>query len=179
MAEPFGLTEAARSRLATPMQGRELAAIAVVGIPFLLLAGLLAATGVDGDVDTLDVVLFVLAAAVMAHLEFETGAGSLVPTQLIFVPMLFVLPPAIVPLVVAAALALDRLPEGVRARVVSVAGAGAVSRRLMEMGVVPGAPVRVVKAAPLGDPIEVRVRTYHLALRRAEANTIQVVTSDD
>ena len=111
MAEPFGLTEAARSRLATPMKGRELAAIAVVGIPFLLVAGLLAATSVDGDVDTLDVVLFVLAAAVMGHLEFETGAGSLVPTQLLFVPMLFVLPPAIVPLVVVAALALSDVPD--------------------------------------------------------------------
>jgi Fe2+ transport system protein FeoA len=44
----------------------------------------------------------------------------------------------------------------------------------MEMGVVPGAPVRVVKAAPLGDPIHVCVRDYHLALRRAEAKSITV-----
>ncbi|MEA2144321.1 MAG: hypothetical protein QOI64_2751 [Solirubrobacteraceae bacterium] len=127
MPEPFGLTEAARSRLATPMEGRELAAIAIVGIPFLLVAGLLAATSVEGDVNTLDVVLFVLAAAVMAHLEFETGAGSLVPTQLIFVPMLFVLPPAIVPLVVLAALALAELPDVLAGglhpqRLVTVAG---------------------------------------------------------
>jgi ferrous iron transport protein A len=70
---------------------------------------------------------------------------------------------------------LDRLPRGVKARVVAVGGAGPVARRLMEMGVVPGAPVRVVKAAPLGDPLEVRVRNYHLALRRAEAQTITVV----
>jgi ferrous iron transport protein A len=48
----------------------------------------------------------------------------------------------------------------------------------MEMGVVPGAPVRVVKCAPLGDPLEVRVRNYHLALRRSEAQTISVVISD-
>jgi Fe2+ transport system protein FeoA len=73
---------------------------------------------------------------------------------------------------------LDALPYGVEARVVSVEGEGAVARRLMEMGVVPGAPVCVIKAAPLGDPIEVRVRGYHLALRRAEAQTILVVTSD-
>ena len=78
----------------------------------------------------------------------------------------------------AATTPLDRLPMGVAARVVSVTGAGPVARRLMEMGVVPGAPVSVVKAAPLGDPLEVRVRGYHLALRRAEANTIQVVMSD-
>jgi Fe2+ transport system protein FeoA len=73
---------------------------------------------------------------------------------------------------------LNALPHGTEARVVSVDGEGAVARRLMEMGVVPGAPVCVIKAAPLGDPIEVRVRGYHLALRRAEAQTITVVTSD-
>ena len=73
---------------------------------------------------------------------------------------------------------LNAVPHGVAARVVSVDGEGAVARRLIEMGVVPGAPVCVIKAAPLGDPIEVRVRGYHLALRRAEAQTIQVVTGD-
>ncbi len=74
---------------------------------------------------------------------------------------------------------LNSLPYGTEARVVSVDGESAVARRLMEMGVVPGAPVCVIKAAPLGDPIEVRVRGYHLALRRAEAQTITVVTSDN
>jgi len=103
--------EAARSRLMQPMRGRELAAHVIAGIPFLVAAGLLAAHGVEGDVDTVTVVIFVLAAAIMGRLEFESGAGYLVPTQLIFVPMLFVLPPAIVPLVVVAALALDHLPD--------------------------------------------------------------------
>jgi len=69
---------------------------------------------------------------------------------------------------------LSALPHGTPARVVSVEGEGAVALRLMEMGVVPGAPVRVIKAAPLGDPIEVRVHGYHLALRRSEAETILV-----
>lgn len=77
-----------------------------------------------------------------------------------------------------ATVSLDRLRIGARARVLSVKGAGAIARRLMEMGVVPGAPVRVVKCAPLGDPLEVRVRNYHLALRRSEAQTISVVMSD-
>lgn len=76
-------------------------------------------------------------------------------------------------------LSLDALPRGVSARVMAVDGTGAVARRLMEMGVVPGAPVRVIKTAPLGDPIEVRVRNYHLAVRRSEAQTISVVTSDE
>ncbi|HYH86606.1 MAG TPA: FeoA domain-containing protein, partial [Pyrinomonadaceae bacterium] len=51
---------------------------------------------------------------------------------------------------------LDRLRVGTNARVLAVGGEGAVTRRLMEMGVVPGAPVRVIKCAPLGDPLEVR-----------------------
>ena len=72
---------------------------------------------------------------------------------------------------------LDCLRVGAQARVLAVRGEGAVSRRLMEMGVVPGAPVRVIKSAPLGDPLEVRVRNYHLALRRNEAQTITVVMS--
>jgi ferrous iron transport protein A len=74
---------------------------------------------------------------------------------------------------------LNCLPHGVGARVVGVKGSGAVSRRLMEMGVVPGAPVRVIKAAPLGDPLEIRVHTYHLALRRNEAQAITVVANDE
>jgi ferrous iron transport protein A len=78
-----------------------------------------------------------------------------------------------------APVSLDRLRMGANARVLAVGGEGAIARRLMEMGVVPGVPVRVVKAAPLGDPLEVRVRNYHLALRRSEAQTISVVTSEE
>ena len=78
-----------------------------------------------------------------------------------------------------AAVSLDTLEAGRHARVAAVSGSGAVARRLMEMGVVPGAPVRVIKAAPLGDPLEVRVRNYHLALRRSEAQTVSVVLSDE
>ena len=74
---------------------------------------------------------------------------------------------------------LAHLPVGVPARVVAVNGLGAITRRLMEMGVVPGARIRVIKAAPLGDPLEVRVRGYHLALRRTEARTISVMTGDE
>ena len=78
-----------------------------------------------------------------------------------------------------ATVSLDSLRPGTPARVLAVGGEGALARRLMEMGIVPGAPVRVVKAAPLGDPLEIRVRNYHLALRRSEARTISVVISDE
>ena len=42
------------------------------------------------------------------------------------------------------------------------------------MGVVPGVSVRVVKTAPFGDPMEIRVRGYHLAMRKSEAEAIEV-----
>lgn len=77
-----------------------------------------------------------------------------------------------------ASLSLANLPIGAQARVVAVNGSSTMARRLMEMGVVPGAPVRVIKTAPLGDPIEIRVRGYHLALRLTEAQTILVTASE-
>jgi len=70
---------------------------------------------------------------------------------------------------------LDMIPRDVTARVASVEASDAHGLRLMEMGMVPGAPVRIVKSAPLGDPIQVCVRNYHLALRRAEAKSITVI----
>ncbi|MEC7518931.1 MAG: ferrous iron transport protein A [Myxococcota bacterium] len=61
------------------------------------------------------------------------------------------------------------LSVGAEATVVDVRGPRAVSRRLMEMGVLPGTRVKVVRVAPLGDPIELRVRSYSLSIRRQEA----------
>ena len=70
-----------------------------------------------------------------------------------------------------------RLPEveiGAEADVVAVHGEGTVPKRLMEMGLVPGVSVRVVKSAPFGDPIEIRLRGYSLALRKNEAEAVEV-----
>lgn len=64
--------------------------------------------------------------------------------------------------------------KGETAKVSSVTGTNAVTRRLMEMGIVPGEMVRVVKSAPFGDPMEIKVRGYHLALRRNEARMIEI-----
>lgn len=69
---------------------------------------------------------------------------------------------------------LAELEIGSSARILSVEGEDTVSRRLLEMGVTPGAPVRVVKNAPFGCPMEIRVRNSHLAIRRTEANSILV-----
>jgi ferrous iron transport protein A len=71
---------------------------------------------------------------------------------------------------------LAELAVGGLARIESVLGDSAVSKRLMEMGVVPGVFIRVMKAAPFGDPIEVRLMGYNLALRRNEASAISVST---
>ena len=71
---------------------------------------------------------------------------------------------------------LANLNIGTIAKVKTVSATSASAKRLMEMGVVPGVSVRVVKSAPFGCPIEVRVRGYHLAMRRSEAEAIEVIT---
>jgi Fe2+ transport system protein FeoA len=69
---------------------------------------------------------------------------------------------------------LARLPVGSTAVVSRVTGPRRIVRRLLEMGLVPGTPVTVQRQAPLGDPMELRVRNYALSIRRAEALGIEV-----
>jgi Fe2+ transport system protein FeoA len=69
---------------------------------------------------------------------------------------------------------LDQLPLGTRCRVLSVAGAHAIRRRLLEMGLCTGIDVDVLRRAPLGDPIEVRLRGYLLSLRSDQAALVRV-----
>ncbi len=69
---------------------------------------------------------------------------------------------------------LFNIPAGVHARVTAINGEGFITRRLMEMGVVPGVSVRRVKSAPFGDPIEIRLLGYSLAIRKNEAEAIEV-----
>ena len=66
------------------------------------------------------------------------------------------------------------LPLGQNAEIASIDCERRLSRRLMEMGLLPGTRVRLVRVAPLGDPIELRVRNYSLSVRRAEAAKIGV-----
>ncbi len=51
--------------------------------------------------------------------------------------------------------------------------------RLLEMGVMQGTEIEVVKLAPLGDPIEVKLRGYHLSLRKQEAEQIEIARAGD
>lgn len=69
---------------------------------------------------------------------------------------------------------LSLLPVGATAVVSRVSGARNTVRRLLEMGLVPGTTVTVQREAPLGDPIELRVRNYALSIRRAEAHGIEI-----
>ena len=73
---------------------------------------------------------------------------------------------------------LDKSPLGSTVRIVSLENSDIVTLRLMELGMVPGSTVRVVKSAPLGDPIQICIRNYHLALRRNEARAITVAPCD-
>jgi ferrous iron transport protein A len=69
---------------------------------------------------------------------------------------------------------LAELAPGDRGRVVSVAGDVDAARRLMDLGLIRGTTVEVIRRAPLGDPMEVKLRGFMLTLRRAEAEHITV-----
>lgn len=69
---------------------------------------------------------------------------------------------------------LKDIPVGGSARVVRVHGMGALQRRIMDMGITKGCLLKVRKTAPLGDPIEIKVRGYQLSLRKADAALIEV-----
>ncbi len=66
------------------------------------------------------------------------------------------------------------LKPGETGRIVSLGAIGPMKRRLMDMGLLVGEEVTVEKVAPLGDPIEVRIKSYSLSLRKQEANGIAV-----
>lgn len=63
---------------------------------------------------------------------------------------------------------------GTTVKVVKLHGEGAVKRRIMDMGITRGVEVYIRKVAPLGDPVEVKVRGYELSLRKADAEMIEV-----
>ena len=59
-------------------------------------------------------------------------------------------------------------------KVVKLHGEGAVKRRIMDMGITKGVEIYVRKVAPLGDPVEVKVRGYELSIRKADAEMIEI-----
>lgn len=70
---------------------------------------------------------------------------------------------------------LDQLPVGQSARIVSVGGEGALRCRLLDMGLIPRTQVTLRKVAPMGDPIEIRLRGYELTIRLEDARKIEIL----
>lgn len=69
---------------------------------------------------------------------------------------------------------LSEMKTGDRGIITKVGGEGRVRRRLFDMGVTPGADVVFRKKAPLGDPIEINIRSYALSLRKDEAELVEI-----
>ena len=69
---------------------------------------------------------------------------------------------------------LNKLGIGCRGCVIGVSGDADLRRRLLEMGFTSGAEVEVIRRAPLGDPIEFRLRGYHLSLRDDQARFVTI-----
>jgi ferrous iron transport protein A len=67
---------------------------------------------------------------------------------------------------------LDTLKPGEKARITKVRVKGAARRKLFDMGMVAGADIELVRNAPLGDPMDYRIKGYHLSIRKEEASQI-------
>jgi putative nucleotidyltransferase with HDIG domain len=119
-AQPFTEAERLRASFAgreQRMLSAERRSALIVGGSFLVAALALAFLGVQHHKVSLPVAaLYVVGIAAASEVRFEIGAGFTVPTQAVFVPMLFALPPSLVPLLVACALALALVPSILRGR---------------------------------------------------------------
>lgn len=73
---------------------------------------------------------------------------------------------------------LDRLAIGNTATVTKINGQGAIRRRLMEMGIVPDTDIKMVRYAPLGDPLEFKLKGCLLSLRKGEAEIVEIRLKD-
>lgn len=69
---------------------------------------------------------------------------------------------------------LDQLPIGKKARITVVGGTGALRRHLLDMGLTPHTVICIRKTAPMGDPIELFLRSYQLTIRLDDAKNIEV-----
>ncbi len=76
-------------------------------------------------------------------------------------------------------MSLDQLKPGEMGKVIAVAGVGAVRRRLLDMGIRKGETIKMIKAAPLRDPLQISLAGGHISIRRSEASLIQVEIESD
>ncbi len=73
----------------------------------------------------------------------------------------------------------EDITPGTSAVITGITGEPKIRRRLMEMGVIPGSTLRLIRWAPLGDPAECQIRGYKLSIRRAEAAMITVSVEEE
>jgi Fe2+ transport system protein FeoA len=77
------------------------------------------------------------------------------------------------------AMSLDQLKPGEIGIIISIAGAVAVRRRLLDMGIRKGETIKMIKAAPLRDPLQISLSGGHISIRRSEASLIQIEIKSD
>ena len=73
---------------------------------------------------------------------------------------------------------LSELPVNKKAVIKKIGSSGTLRRRMIDMGITPGTLVKVVKYAPLGDPIQINIHGYDLSIRKSEAEAIQLFDSE-
>ncbi|HDL03245.1 MAG: hypothetical protein DRP46_09130 [Candidatus Zixiibacteriota bacterium] len=71
-------------------------------------------------------------------------------------------------------MSLNDLKPGQSGKVISVAGQGAIRRRLLDLGIRSGETIKMIKAAPLKDPLEISLGNGHISIRRSEAALIEI-----
>ncbi len=71
-------------------------------------------------------------------------------------------------------LTLNMLLPGESGTIVHIGTTGPIRRRFMDMGIIEGVEVQLVRTAPFGDPVQIKVRNSHIAMRRSEAETITI-----
>lgn len=74
---------------------------------------------------------------------------------------------------------LDKLAIGQSTKIIAVGGEGSLRNRLIDMGLIPKTTVMLRKVAPMGDPIEIRLRGYELTLRKEDASVITVEATSE
>jgi len=77
------------------------------------------------------------------------------------------------------AITLDRLTPGSRCTITGLSAASILGQRLLDMGIFPGLTLRVIRNAPLEDPMQVEIEGYSISLRHEEARFVEVVTDED
>jgi ferrous iron transport protein A len=69
---------------------------------------------------------------------------------------------------------LSELTQGQKGKIIALNGQGGLRKHLMEMGFVRGAEVKIGRVAPLGDPVEIKIKGYSISLRKEEAQNIEI-----